>query len=170
MTETVVVNIATLAVEVFGDGNQIANGGGRSNVWQELPTLVVQTHLPKSQPPFLHDIDLGVEVPDVGGVRETILDVDSGIDQRSIPKVVVLVERIEAIDQACAGPRSEQKGVQVMNKGNHPRCVSDSPGIPGDDVVISASQVTEGFAAVKDKVDTEFAGASCETGLVKTTV
>lgn len=83
-----------------------------------------------------------IEVFQVGRVGETILDVNLGIDQRSVPKAVVLVERVEAIDQAGAGPRSEQKGVRAVERGSHPRCVSDSPRIPGDDVVISASQVT----------------------------
>ena len=51
-----------------------------------------QANLPKSFPPLIHNIDLGVEILEVGGVREAILDVDFGVDQRSVPKKLVFIK------------------------------------------------------------------------------
>ena len=36
VTETVVVDVATGTIEVFSDGNQIANGGRSANVREKL--------------------------------------------------------------------------------------------------------------------------------------
>ena len=65
IAHAVVVDVATLAVEVFSDGDQIANGGGCSDVGEVLSSLVLQANFPKGFPSLIHDTDLGVEVLDV---------------------------------------------------------------------------------------------------------
>ena len=81
ITQTIVVDITTLAVEVFSDSDQIANGGGCANIREILSSLSRQANFPESLPPRIHSIDLGVEVLKVGRVGETGLDVNPGIDQ-----------------------------------------------------------------------------------------
>ena len=110
VTQTVIVDIATLAVEVFGNSDQVANGGGCANVREILSGWVLQANLSEGFPPFLHNVDLGVEVFKVGGVFEAIVDVNGGIDQRSVPKFNEFVVRVETIDPAGTESRSEQRG------------------------------------------------------------
>ena len=109
VTQAVIVDIATLAVEVFGNSDQVANGGGCANVREILSGWVLQANFSEGFPPFLHNIDLGIEVLKVGGVFEAILDINGGIDQGSFPKFNVFVVRVETIDQAGAESRSEQR-------------------------------------------------------------
>jgi len=68
VAQTVVVDVTTLAVEVFGDSDQIANSGGCANVREILSGLVLRANLSEGFPPLIHNIDLGVEVLEVGGV------------------------------------------------------------------------------------------------------
>lgn len=68
VTQAVVVDIATLAVEVFGNGDQISDGGGCADVWEILSGLRLQAKLSEGFPPLIHNRDLGVEVLEVGGV------------------------------------------------------------------------------------------------------
>ena len=68
-----------------------------------------QANLSKGFPFCVHDADLGVEVLEVGGVRETIFNVNLGIYQRSIPESGVLVARVETIDQTRAESGSKQE-------------------------------------------------------------
>ena len=49
----------------------------------------------------------------------------------------------------------------MVKSGDHRRCMSDAPRTPGDDIVISTSQVAEGFAVVEGEVDTGFTGSTC---------
>ena len=68
ITQTVVVDVATLSIEVFGNSDQVANGGGCSDIREILSGLILQAKLSKSFPPCVHDTDLGIEVLEVGGV------------------------------------------------------------------------------------------------------
>jgi len=68
VAQTVVVDVTILAVEVFGDGDQISNGGGCANVREVLPGLMLQANLSEGFPPLVHNINLGVKVLEVGGV------------------------------------------------------------------------------------------------------
>ena len=110
ITQTVVIDIATLAVKVFSDGDQVSNGGSRANIRKKLSILVFQASLSQGFQPFIHNIHLGVKVLKVGGVRETIFYVDLWIDQRSVPKAGVLLGRAETADRTGAGPRSIGRG------------------------------------------------------------
>ena len=78
ITKAVVVDVTTLTVKVFGDGDQIAYGGSSPNVGEELCTLVLEAHFPKGLQLLVHVVDLRLEVGEIGRVRETILDVDLG--------------------------------------------------------------------------------------------
>ena len=80
ITQAVVVDIAILAVEVFSDGDQIANSGSCADVREVLPRLVLQANLSKGFPPLVHNADLGVEILEVYGVCEAGLDVNLGVD------------------------------------------------------------------------------------------
>ena len=68
ITQTVIVDVATFAIKVFGNGDQVANGGSCANVREILPGLMPQAGLSKVLPLCIHDIDLGVEVLEVGRV------------------------------------------------------------------------------------------------------
>lgn len=68
ITQAVVVNVATLAVEVFGNGDQVADGSGCANIRKELPGLVLRANIPECFPPCIHNRDLRVEVLEVVGV------------------------------------------------------------------------------------------------------
>jgi len=68
ITQTIVVDVATLAVEVFGDCDQVSNSGGSPNVREILPGVVLQATLSECFPPRIHDIDLRGEIFEVRGV------------------------------------------------------------------------------------------------------
>ena len=101
------------------------------------------------------------EVLKVGRVRESIFNVDLGIDQRSVPKADVLVKRVETVDRTGAGPRSIRGGAGDEGDENSRR-ESNTPGIPRNDIVISTSQtVQELTGASKGEVDTGFTRSTC---------
>jgi hypothetical protein len=68
ITQTVVVDVAALAVKVLGNGDQVADGSGCANIREELPGLVLQANIPEGFPPGIHNRDLRVEVLEVVGV------------------------------------------------------------------------------------------------------
>ena len=110
IAEAIVIDVATLAVEVFSDGHQIANGGGCADVGEVLSSPVLQANLSKGFPPIIHDADLRVEVLDVCGVYESGLDVDFWIYQCPVPKFGELIRRVETIDQTWTEWRGKQEG------------------------------------------------------------
>ena len=68
ITKSVVVDVTTLAVEVFSDGDQIAYGGSSSNVGEELCTLMLEAHLSEGLQLLVRVVDLRLEVGEIGGV------------------------------------------------------------------------------------------------------
>lgn len=50
-----------------------------------------------------------------------------------------------------------------MKKGENPRCVTDTPWIPGDDIVVSAGQIAHELTVGEDKVDAGFTRTTCGT-------
>ena len=116
VTDAVVVNVAILAIEVFGDGDQIANGRCSANVTEEFGAGTLETNLFEGLQPFLHNRDLGFEVLKVGCVVEAILDVEQGIDDGPVPKCEKFVERVETIDKTGARSRSKQRRCRAVKK------------------------------------------------------
>jgi len=115
IAQAVVVDVATLSVEVLGDGDQVANGGGCADVREVLSGLVLQANLPKGIPTLVHDADLGVEVLEVYGVCETGLNVDLRIDQCPVPSFDELLRRVETVDHTRTELRVEHG--QVGDEG-----------------------------------------------------
>ena len=68
ITKTVVINVATLTVKVFSDGDQIAYGSRSSNVGEELCTLLLEAQLSEGLQLLVRAVDLGLEVGEVGRV------------------------------------------------------------------------------------------------------
>jgi hypothetical protein len=109
VTKTIVIDVATGAIKVFGDGDQIANGGRGTNVREKLSAWTFEANLLEVLQPFLHNRDLGFEILIVGCVVEAILDVDQRHDHCSVPKRRPLLGRVKTIDQTGAKPRSKQR-------------------------------------------------------------
>ena len=65
VAHAVVIDVATLAVKVFSEGDQVANGGGCADVREVLSSLVLRAKPSQGIPTGVHDIDLRVEVLDV---------------------------------------------------------------------------------------------------------
>ena len=68
ITKTVVINVATLTVKVFSDGDQIAHGSRSSNVGEKLCTLLLEAQLSEGLQLLVRDVGLGLEVGEVGRV------------------------------------------------------------------------------------------------------
>jgi len=50
-----------------------------------------------------------------------------------------------------------------MGRGENSRCVTNTPRIPGDDVVVSTGQIAQDLAVAEDKVDTGSTRTTCGT-------
>jgi len=91
------------------------------------------------------------------------------MNQRPVPKSFVFIKRVEAIDQTRAGWRSkrgggEKRGKREVERGENSRCATNTPRIPGHDVVISTSQVVQTWTvASNDTVDTGRTRTACMT-------
>ena len=54
-------------------------------------------------------------------------------------------------------------GADDDSKGENPRCVPNTPWIPGNDIVITASQIAHELTVSGDEVDTGFSRTTCGT-------